>query len=326
MRLVYTAPRYHTNQHFIAKVLQNAGHRVSFLVLRQGSSETYDALTPIVLGCSLTVETLRRLAEKCPGVNLGDFCRLPPPLKFWRTMRTLHPSAVVVRDPFSAYGLQSVLTTKLISARLVLYIQVSKQRQLQWWKCALLSCVHRITGAEWLTPVFDSSDQPGLAASPLHYIPFVIPSQTAPEDKQWFAGGGVNMLAIGKYEPRKNHLLFLETLRWLSHRYPVRATIVDECSTQAHQRELEAVKRHCARLGLENRLTFQYNFSFLEVQQRYAGHDVFVLASRDEWAAVSPLEAMAPSLPVVCSDSNGTQSTFGRERTASCSALTTLTT
>ena len=34
---------------------------------------------------------------------------------------------------------------------------------------------------------------------------------------------------------------------------------------------------------------------------------LFVLASRDEPAAVSPLEAMAHSLPVVCSDSNGTR-------------------
>ena len=33
---------------------------------------------------------------------------------------------------------------------------------------------------------------------------------------------------------------------------------------------------------------------------------MFVLASRDEPAAVSPLEAMAHSLPVVCSDTNGT--------------------
>ena len=42
------------------------------------------------------------------------------------------------------------------------------------------------------------------------------------------------------------------------------------------------------------------------MQHCYSTHDVFVLASRSEPAAVSPLEAMAHSLPVVCSDSNGT--------------------
>lgn len=307
MRLVYTAPRYHTNQHFIAKALLDAGHSVSFLVLRQGPSETYEALTPTVLGCWPAFDTIRRLAATCPGVSLSDTGGLPSPLKFWCAMRSLRPSAVVARDPFSAYGLLSVLVTKLIGARLVLSIQTPQHRRLRWWKHALLTLVRRITGAEWMTPVLGSPEQDKPAQTPLHYVPFVMPPQTAPDDKQWFAGGVVKVLAIGKFEPRKNHRLFLEAIRRLSHRHAVRATIIGECSTQAHQCELEAVKRHCTRLGLDDVLEFALNLPFSEVQRRYAEHDIFVLASRDEWAAISPLEAMAHSLPVVCSDSNGTQ-------------------
>ena len=73
------------------------------------------------------------------------------------------------------------------------------------------------------------------------------------------------------------------------------------------QRELEDLKQYSQSLELTNKVEFKVNLSFSEVQAEYRQHDVFVLASRKEAAAVSPLEAMAHSLPVVCSDSNGTE-------------------
>ena len=77
--------------------------------------------------------------------------------------------------------------------------------------------------------------------------------------------------------------------------------------TVEHKRELAELKEFRASLGLTDKVCFKTNMSFLDVQREYAMHDLFVLPSRDEPAAVSPLEAMAHSLPVICSDSNGTQ-------------------
>ena len=50
--------------------------------------------------------------------------------------------------------------------------------------------------------------------------------------------GAVNVLAIGKFEARKNHRLLLRALTGLSERHPIRATIIGECSTETHRREL----------------------------------------------------------------------------------------
>ena len=66
-------------------------------------------------------------------------------------------------------------------------------------------------------------------------------------------------------------------------------------------------RQRAAELGLTRRTSFKVNLPFFQVQAQYRQHDVFVLASRREVAAVSPLEAMAHSLPVICSDSNGTE-------------------
>ena len=199
-----------------------------------------------------------------------------------------------------------MLATKLVGARLVLYAQIPKHRRRRRWQRAVLALVPRLTGGMWMTPLLGSPGRRGTVETPLRYVPFVMPPRTAPGDKRWFAGGVVNVLAIGKYVPRKNHHLFLEAIRGLSRRCPIRATIIGECSTAAHGRELEEVRRHVERLGLDDKVRLEVNLPFCEVQRRYPAHDLFVLASRDEPAAISPLEAMAHSLPVICSHSNGT--------------------
>ena len=75
MHFVFTAPRYHTNQHFAMKALLDAGHEVSFLALKRGHSEVYDALDPTILGdikCQPYVSTPAQeyaaIAQLCEGL------------------------------------------------------------------------------------------------------------------------------------------------------------------------------------------------------------------------------------------------------------------
>ena len=288
------------------KALVDAGYDVSFIALWRGPNETYEVLTPRILGRWRFFETLRWIVGFCPGVNITDVGGLPPPLAFWREMRRLRPDAVVARDPFSAYGALAALTAKLMGAKLALYTQTPLRQRRGRLKRAAMALIPRVMGAAaWITP------SPGDAGDPPHsaltYAPFIAPPQTAPCGKRWFAGGAVNILAVGKYLPRKNHRLFLDAARGVSRRCAIRATIVGECDTEEHRREFDAVKRYCAELGLDDIVTIEANLPFDEMQRRYAAHDLFVLASRDEWAAVSHLEAMSHSLPVICSDSNGTR-------------------
>ena len=120
-------------------------------------------------------------------------------------------------------------------------------------------------------------------------------------------GDAVNVLSIGKYQRRKNHRLLLRAIARLSARFAVRATFIGECTTPEHRRELAELKRIRDAEGLRDRVRLENNLPYQEVQRELSVHDVFVLASRTEPATVSQLEAMAHSLPIICSDANGTK-------------------
>ncbi len=233
---------------------------------------------------------------------------IPPILKLWREMQRQRPSAVIIRDPRTAYGLLAILISKLIGTRVIFYTQTPQCERTNRWKAWVRKGTLRIVNAAWITPVLGNSNRYKPAFVDLHYVPFVIEPQTCPRVKQWFAGDMVNILSVGKFERRKNHRLFLDAVSRLATRYPIRVTIIGESSsTPERQQEFTSVKRYSKHIGLDDRVNFKTGLSFSEIQKEYALHDLFVLASHDEPGAVSLLEAMSHSLPVICSDSNGTQ-------------------
>ena len=292
LHFLFTAPRYHTNQHFAVKALLDAGHEVSFLALGREHSEVYDALHPTILGESKVLRKIRM--------------RVPPLLGFWTLMRKLKPNAVIVRNPNSAYGLLSVVVARAVGANVIFYSQTPMHRRLRWWKVLMRSFPAWVARAKWITPLLGSPDLYSPTFDALRYVPFVMEPQTAPDQKRWFQGGVVNVLSVSMFIGRKNHRLFLRAVARLSERYAIQATIVGECTTTEQQREFAELEEFHKSLGLGDKVHFKTNLSYWDVQREYAKHDLFVLPSRDEPAAVSPLEAMAHSLPVICSDSNGT--------------------
>ena len=306
MRFVFTAPRFHTNQRYAFKALLDAGHEVHVLVLRRGNSEAYDVLEPQVLGCSRAFDILRRLASVLPLLTWSDVGGLPPLLGFLRGMRRLRPDAVIVRNPSSAYGLLAMVSARLAGAQLVIYNQGPQHRKIGHARRVVETLFLQLTSAAWYTPVLGDPDRYAVLQHSPDYVPFVMLPQTSPDAKSWFLKDCVNLLHVGKLVPRKNHRMFLEAVARLLPRYPLRATIVGECSMPDHRREWERVVQLQTLLGLDEVVQVETNVPHLEMGKHYARHDLFVLASRDEPAAVSHLEAMAHSLPVVCSDANGT--------------------
>ena len=222
-------------------------------------------------------------------------------------MKRQSPTAVIIRDPFNAYGQLSIFISKIIRAKIILYTQRPKYSTLNWRRNFLYRFATWALNADWITPVLGFSNRTKVFHPKVHYTPFVIRPKIKPQNKKWFINDEINILNIGKFQPRKNHCLFLTAISRLSKHYLIHATIIGECSTPNHKSEFEKTRSFCNKLGLDEKVSFMSNMPFSEVQKCYERHDVFVLPSRNEPAAISPLEAMACTLPIVCSDSNGTK-------------------
>ena len=134
-----------------------------------------------------------------------------------------------------------MLAARLSGARLVLYVQAPRHRRVRRAARLMRALVLGVTGAAWFTPALGDPDRHPTPYRAPRYVPFTMEPQAALDGRPPPEGEPVRLLHVGKFQPRKNHRMFLEAVAGLSRRYDIRATVVGECSTPAHRAELEAV-------------------------------------------------------------------------------------
>ena len=352
MKFLYVAPRYHTNQMDIMKGLVERGHEVCFISHYAAAIEDYSCVTPVVLGYSRLYRLLDHLYvnvihRKRPEAIVFKIQHgFPPLLKLRKLICDFRPDVVILRER-SAYSMAAYLICRKKGYPCILY----NQNPL-WSAPAKTDLAHRIVGSMTpklrMTPVMGVK-RPGTSVKEHDFfVPFVIEPQKAPEERTYFASDTVHILCIGKYEPRKHHLLLLQVVEELlggrAHapagklpdrfdgglhsggaesvsagenngehgkapgNYKIRLTLVGE-ATMAFQKEYcEQVRRYVADHHMEDIVTVKTNVPRREMEAEYLAADVYVIPSTREMASVSQLEAMSYSLPVICSDANGTAS------------------
>lgn len=314
MRIMYLAPRYHTNQSAIMKGWQQHGDEICFLSHYAGKSEDYSWVSPEIIGYSklfrlidyVYVNIIKR--NDPYGINWKLKCGFPPvgKLSFW--IKKFKPDLVIVRER-SMYSICMNLLCHRHHIPVILYNQspLWDTPHAMDWKHKL---VWKLVPRYRITPVLrkNMTDTNLVKEENTWFLPFVMEPQMAPDEKKYFHDGKINILSIGKYEERKNHLMLIELIEKLADKYSVHLTIVGECSNHFHENYLTKVRTYIAEHQLENLVTLHVNLDRAHVFELYGTSDVFVLPSTDEPAAVSHLEAMAFSVPAVCSTGNGTAS------------------
>jgi glycosyltransferase involved in cell wall biosynthesis len=135
----------------------------------------------------------------------------------------------------------------------------------------------------------------------LHYLPFAYESPDF--DKNYVPEGVVRILSVGKFQERKNQLRLVQAVETLLKKHTVHLTLVGVDDEEIYTKKLlDYIAEH----NLSQHVTIRMNIPWEDMTQIFRDHDVFVLPSYNESAAVVIVEAMVNKLPVLSSNANGT--------------------
>lgn len=314
MNLLYVASRYHTNQIPIMKGWQEGGHKVMFLCQFQAGSEDYSVLKPNILGYSLAFRPIMELYSMfqagklkkhlIPAYFQASF-GFPPMKKVKKIIREFRPDIVILRDR-CVYNAAVYHYCKKAGIPGILYNQTPLWEEPE----TRVDFFHRVIRGACpqirMTPVMGLKGGGRVKNENAHYIPFVVELQKNIREKEHFRNHKINILCIGKFEKRKHHLELLQTISEMPGREAFTVTLLGECSREVHREYLAGVREFIRINHMEEQVTILLNQTLASVYEEYGKADLFVLPSTGEFASVSQLEAMSCSLPVICSDTNGT--------------------
>lgn len=310
MKFLYVAPRYHTNQMDIMKGLIEHGHEVCFISHYAAIIEDYSYVTPIVLGYSKLYKLIdflyvKVIHRKDPTAIVYKIQHGFPPMgRLKKLICGFEPDVVILRER-SVYSMAAYHICRKKGYPCILY----NQNPL-WSEAPKTDLPHRLvdrmTPAFRMTPVMGVK-KPGTSVKENDYfVPFVAEPCREPGKRTYFDGGRIHILCIGKYEIRKHHLMLLQAAERLRDKYEIYLTLVGEATNRFQKDYCEQVRNYVREHGMEDMVTVKTNVPRSRMEEEYLTADLYVIPSTLEMASVSQLEAMSYSLPVICSDTNGT--------------------
>lgn len=293
MKILFCVPRYHPNHDGMVAGLLGAGHKVGFLVRKVQLKEGHRDGVPVTL------------------LGDGDAAKAPTrrPRGFWQVLRIAYrhlrrtrPDLVIARNADrTSYAI--FVACRLLGIRYLLYVQSRSgfeslgagrrlRLRLGLWPRHTINSACAAPAAEVPGKTFD-------------FAPFAVevfgPAKTDYPDRP-----PIRVLAVAKLDQRRKNLVpLVRSVAPLLRAGAARLTIVGLVGRRPGDAYGELLGEIGAQ-GLGDRVTILENLDYARTRALYAENDLFVLASSDEPAAISPAEAMAAGIPVVCGSDNGT--------------------
>lgn len=309
MKILFIAPRFHTNQLALVGKLLDEGHVVEYFVVGSGVSESYSLLRPKQIPASILNKWFLRAKNKTMEFSKYAELLIPSSWKYYKMIKEYSPDVIVLRGAsVPRYSYVPMFYGITNNKKVVFYTQGPKYVV----RISLARRVHDIFFIEllnfsWFTPVLFRMNDYGnlIKLNSVSFIPFFIYPKEY-RRRKIAEDGKIKFLCVAKYEERKNIKLLLECFVQLSkihHNFLL--TVVGSTGTDERDSYLEEITAFVRDSDLVSAVELFANIPYSSMSKFYESHDVMILPSIMESASYSQLEAMAEGMAVICSNDNG---------------------
>lgn len=343
MKILFTAPRFHTNQVPIVKGLIEKGHEVRFFVVFEGATEDHTDCQPTVLKPSrYTIREKKRLSKTKSESDVESIIggHFIPDFSFLKEVFfTYMPDAVICRektnltlcvyalcrqknipcvlyDQEPVYPLKENENRKSENATPVSFFSQLQKRiekrmnpdlvRIYNLRSAVGFPVVRMTPVKYkMLPRSLSFTEP---MEHTYFVPFCAEAHPEALHREYCPDGVCRFLCIGKFRDYKNVKLAVEAASLLEKNRAWTLTLIGQVSNSDEKAYYEDVCRLIKESNLTDQIEVKMNIPHPKIGNEYLKHDVLVLPSKREMASVSVVEAMSFGLPVISTNYNGTAS------------------
>jgi glycosyltransferase involved in cell wall biosynthesis len=300
-KYLFCLPRFHTNAVPWARILVAAGHTVGVHAVTRGATESYVNVQPTLLNEGKASALIRGLLR---GRGENEFYAFPSLREYWKLMEAEDPDVVIIRGLTRYFSRTAFLIAVLQRRRIVIYDQEDPvpASWSTWMRRAVLRAfgVPHVTSRLTVGRVVRSL---GSASS----LPFGPPSEIVAEVGVRSDRQHPRLLMVAKYRARKGHGALLQALSAIAADHVFTLTFCGEEVTSEDRAFCQSLAAQAESLELSSRISFCNNVPHAKMSELYRQHDVFVLPSVAEPAAVSPIEAAWNGCAVLISRGSGTR-------------------
>lgn len=310
-KLLYVAPRYHTNQIPIMHGFCQCGCKVMFLAQYEGIGEVHDAVEFRLLKKSWISKLLFRYIEKkySPSEAEGKKMHLFIPAFFHtiRLIKDFNPDLVILRERYLTSAIMYLLCKAIGIKKNILYVQQPiYDGEYSQNKIKNLLKKMLFPKAVFSPICYHGKKREKLKKENIYFVPLVVDGNYVQKIKgrSYFQEGILHFLDIGKYREYKNHFFLIDVFEklkksnMLDH---VKLTIIGQASNSDEEAYMERLKQYVRKKDLDNEIEICRNIPFGDMHDLYLEHDVLLLPSTYESAGMVILEAMEMGLCVATS-------------------------